>query len=115
VTARERYEAIHPYTVALETEVATLRSLIQMERQQAEQRVQEVERERDAKLQQAEQALAAAREECERLTWCANELMRHGRDYQRKRAGYADFWPLIWNDVLDAYAAHTEEAGDDVG
>ena len=45
----------NPYTVALETEVATLRSLIQMERQQAEQRVQAVERERDIAREQNEQ------------------------------------------------------------
>jgi hypothetical protein len=49
-----------------------------------EQRVQEVERERDAKLQQAEQALAAAREEIERMKVCGNcgHMMTHELWYQ---------------------------------
>ena len=55
--------------------------------------------------------LAAAERERDRYEWCANELMRHGSSYAKKRAGYADYWALIWNDVLDAYAAAHPEAG----
>lgn len=134
---------VRPLIAALETEVATLRSLIQMERQQAEQRVQAVERERDIareqneqkrtmlqegadafysqerKLDQAEARAEELRRERDRWEWALDYVLGEARavdlyyDIPEARIGdTAD----VKRCLLARYdAAHTEEAGDDVG
>lgn len=48
-------------------------------------------------------APAISCEECEKAEWMLNEFMRRGHVYRDKRAGYADFYALVKQDLAAAY------------
>lgn len=44
-----------------------------------------------------------ARAEVDKLTWMLDTYLRHGDKYRQQRAGFADFFALIWEDLEADY------------